>query len=137
MTTMTKLQRQAFAVIPVVMSVGSARLSHARLPLSLSGVSSLSGLPVDLSYAGTDTSIIAAARQRGLGGGAPAAAGAAGLGLADSAAGWQGEQAAKTRRGARPSGTAACAMTQETEQANGMTMAEFAGNGYPSWRTRT
>lgn len=135
MTTMTKLQRQAFAAIPVVMSVGSARLSHARLLQSPSGIA---GLPVDRSYAGTDTLIIAAARQRGLGDGAPAVAGAAGLGPADSAAGWQGEQAAKTRRGGRPSAmAAACATTQETEQADGMTSAEFAGNGYPSWRTRT
>ncbi|MEU0933435.1 hypothetical protein [Embleya sp. NPDC005971] len=134
-----KAQRQAFAAASVVVSVGSAKLSHADLSLSKSG---LVGLPVDLSYAGTDALITAAARLRGNGSGASAAAGASGpVGLAGSAEGpWQGEQAAKTRRNERPSSAAACeqAQAQESQQANGMTMAGFAGNnGYPSWRNRT
>ncbi|MGW9210770.1 hypothetical protein ACWGR4_27755 [Embleya sp. NPDC055664] len=134
-----KAQRQAFAVTPVVVSVGSAKLSHADLSVSTSG---LAGLPVVTSYAGTDALITASARLRGNGSGVSAAAGASGLvGLADSAEGpWQGEQAAKARRDERPSSAAACeqAQKQESQRASGMTMAGFAGNnGYPSWRNRT
>ncbi|MFJ8738929.1 hypothetical protein ACIRL2_06100 [Embleya sp. NPDC127516] len=134
-----KAQRQAFTAASVVVSVGSAKLSHADLSLPKSG---LAGLPTDLSYAGTDALITASARLRGNGSGASAVAGASGLvGLAGSAEGpWQGEQAAATRRNERPSNAAACeqAQTQESQQASGMTMAAFAGNnGYPSWRNRT
>jgi hypothetical protein len=134
-----KAQRQAFAAVSVVVSVGSAKLSHADLCLPKSG---LAGLPLDLSYAGTDALITASARLRGNGSGVSASAGASGLvGLAAGAEGpWQGEQAATTRRSERPSSAAACeqAQKQETQQANGMTMAGFAGNnGYPSWRNRT
>ncbi|WP_406283053.1 hypothetical protein [Embleya sp. NBC_00896] len=135
MISILKTQRQAFAATPVVVSVGSAKLSHAAPSLSKSG---LAGLPVDLSYARTDALITAAARLRGNGSGVSAAAGTSGLGLAVGAEGpWQGEQAAATRRNERPSTQAACEQAQETRQANGMTMAGFAGNGYPSWRTRT
>jgi hypothetical protein len=132
-----KTQRQALTAIPVVMSVGSTRLSHAAIAKPKAG---LAGHPVDLSYARTDALITAAARLRGNGSGVSAAAGASGLlGLADSAEGaWQGEQASARRRSERPSAAAACEQAQETQQANGMAMAGFAGNnGYPSWRVRT
>ncbi|MGC0420643.1 hypothetical protein [Embleya sp. AB8] len=134
-----KAQRQAFAAASVVVSVGSAKLSHADLHLLKSGLAGLSLVP---SYAGTDALITASAQLRGTGSGVSAAAGASGLvGLAGSAEGpWQGEQATATRRSERPSAAAACeqAQQQETQQANGMTMAGFAGNnGYPSWRNRT
>jgi hypothetical protein len=136
-----KTQRQVFAAIPVVMSVGSAKLSHAETAKPKAG---LAGHPVDLSYAGTDALITATALRRGNGSGVSAAAGASGLvGLAAAGAEglWQGEQASTTRRSERPSAVTACeqasALHTNEQQANGMAMAGFAGNGYPSWRTRT
>ncbi|MYV99761.1 hypothetical protein GT354_15965 [Streptomyces sp. SID3343] len=132
-----KTQRQAFAAIPVVMSVGSAKLSHAVTAKPQAG---LAGRLADLSYAGTDALITATTRLRGNGSGVFAAAGTSGLvGLAavGTEGPWQGEQAAKTRRSERPSAATACEQALETQQANGMAMAGFAGNnGYPSWRTR-
>jgi hypothetical protein len=120
------------------MSVGFAKLSHA---VTVKPESGLAGHLVDLSYAGTDALITASARLRGNGSGVFAAAGASGfIGLAAAGAEgpWQGEQASTTRRSERPSAATACEQAQETQQANGMTMAGFAGNnGYPSWRTRT